>query len=66
MTESNSTPIPQTGNWAAQKTKLKAEFPILTDADLQYEEGKKEEMLSRVQEKIGKTKDELAALIATV
>jgi len=47
------------GNWNEQKGKLKQKFAILTDNDLMYEEGKKDEMLGKLQIKLGKTKDEL-------
>lgn len=50
-------------NWTEQKTKLIAKFPVLTDADLNYETGKREEMMVKVQKKLGKTKDELSAII---
>ena len=51
------------GSWSEQKTKLKAQFPTLTDADLQYENGKKDEMLEKLQTKLGKTKEELNSLL---
>ena len=44
------------GNWYEQKGKLKTQFPVLTDADLHYDNGKKDEMFTRIQEKIGKSK----------
>ncbi|TAE52355.1 MAG: CsbD family protein, partial [Bacteroidetes bacterium] len=47
------------GTWNEQKGKLKQQFAMLTDNDLMFEEGKKEEMLGRLQIKLGKTKDEL-------
>ena len=60
----NSTPNVAKGNWTEQKAKLKAKFSTLTDTDLQYENGKKDEMLDRVQTKLGKTKEELTTIIA--
>ena len=60
----NTTPAPAKGNWNDQKTKLKAKFSTLTDADLRYEEGKKDEMLTKVQTKLGKTKEELQSIIS--
>jgi uncharacterized protein YjbJ (UPF0337 family) len=51
------------GNWNEQKGKLKAKFASLTDNDLMYAEGKKEEMLGRLQIKLGKSKEELHKLI---
>ncbi len=47
------------GNWNEQKGKLKQKFAVLTDNDLMYEEGKKEEMFGKLQIKLGKTKEEL-------
>ena len=66
MTSPSETPVPVRGNWYDQKAKLKAQYPGLTDADLQYEKGKKDEMLERVQVKLDKTKEELADIIAAL
>jgi uncharacterized protein YjbJ (UPF0337 family) len=52
------------GNWHEQKGKLKQQFATLTDDDLAFEEGKKEEMMGRLQKKLGKTKEELHTLIS--
>ena len=51
------------GNWNEQKGKLKQQFATLTDNDLMFEEGKKDEMLGRLQIKLGKTKEELRKMI---
>ena len=51
------------GNWNEQKVKLKQQFAILTDNDLMFSEGKKDEMFGRLQVKLGKTKEELRKLI---
>jgi uncharacterized protein YjbJ (UPF0337 family) len=51
------------GNWNEQKGKLKMKFANLTDNDLMFEEGKKEEMFGRLQIKLGKTKEELKKFI---
>ncbi len=51
------------GNWNEQKGKLKQRFAVLTDNDLMYEEGKKDEMLGKLQKKIGKTKEEFDKII---
>jgi uncharacterized protein YjbJ (UPF0337 family) len=47
------------GNWNEQKGKLKQKFATLTDNDLMYEEGKRDEMYGKLQQKLGKTKEEL-------
>ncbi len=51
------------GNWNEQKGKLKQKFAELTDNDLLFAEGKKEEMMGRLQIKLGKTKEELHKII---
>jgi uncharacterized protein YjbJ (UPF0337 family) len=66
MTNVTPTAVPMKGNWSEQKTKLKAKFTTLTDADLQYENGKKDEMMDKIQIKLGKTKEELATIIAAL
>ncbi len=53
-----------TGNWNEIKGKLKQKFALLSDNDLLLVEGKNEELLGRLQIKLGKTKDELAKLIS--
>lgn len=52
------------GNWNKTKGKLKQKFALLTDDDLMLAEGKKEELLGRLQVKLGKTKEELKKIIA--
>ncbi len=54
------------GAWEEQKGKLKQKFAQLTDDDLMFAEGKKDEMYGRLQTKLGKTKDELHKLIAAL
>ncbi len=57
----NSTEIK--GDWNQIKGKLKQKFAILTDSDLLLIEGKKDELLGRLQTKLGKTKEELHKII---
>jgi uncharacterized protein YjbJ (UPF0337 family) len=52
------------GNWNEIKGKLKQKFAVLTDDDLLLEEGKQDEMYGRLQQKLGKTKEELHRLIS--
>jgi len=54
------------GNWNEQKGLLKQKFAMLTDDDLLFAEGKKEEMLGRLQIKLGKSKEELRKIIASL
>ena len=51
------------GDWEVQKGKLKQKFAQLTDNDLLFVEGKKEEMLGKLQVTLGKSKEELKKLI---
>ena len=54
------------GNWNETKGKLKQKFAILTDNDLLLLDGKKEELLGRLQVKLGKTKEELQKIMASL
>jgi len=54
------------GNWNEQKGKLKQKFASLTDNDLKFAEGKKDEMLGRLQIKLGKTKEEMHKIISAL
>lgn len=52
------------GNWNEIKGKLKQRFALLTDNDLLLVEGKQDELLGRLQVKLGKTKEELEKVIS--
>ena len=52
------------GNWNEMKGKLKQQFATLTDNDLMFADGKKEEMFGRLQVKLGKTKEELHKILS--
>jgi uncharacterized protein YjbJ (UPF0337 family) len=47
------------GTWNEAKGKLKQKYGQLTDDDLAFAEGKDDELLGRLQKKLGKTKEEL-------
>ena len=51
------------GDWEIQKAKLKQKFADLTDNDLMFLEGKKEEMLGKLEVKLGKSKEELRKIL---
>lgn len=55
-----------TGNWNELKGKLKQKFAELTDDDLLLAEGKSEELLGRLQIRLGKTKSEVEQLISDI
>jgi uncharacterized protein YjbJ (UPF0337 family) len=47
------------GIWNELKGKLKQEYAELTDNDLQYAEGKEDELLGKIQQKVGETKEQI-------
>ncbi len=47
------------GNWNQMKGKLKEEYAELTDNDLMYQEGQEDQLMGRLQEATGKTKDQI-------
>lgn len=47
------------GNWKEVKGKLQQEYAELTEDDLMYQEGKEDELIGRLQQKLGKTKEEI-------
>jgi uncharacterized protein YjbJ (UPF0337 family) len=51
------------GSWNEVKGKLKQKYGQLTDDDLVFAEGKEDELLGRLQKRLGRTKDELRAEI---
>lgn len=50
-------------NWNEKKKRLKEQFAELTDRDLRYSEDKEQELIRRVQQRIGATKVTARALI---
>jgi uncharacterized protein YjbJ (UPF0337 family) len=52
------------GNWNEAAGKLKQQYADLTDDDLLFEKGKEEELLGRLQKKLGKTKEEVQKIIS--
>ena len=51
------------GFWNKKKEKLKQKFPMITDHDLRFPEGKEKEMIELLGNKLGKTKQELLYII---
>jgi hypothetical protein len=67
-TTSTSTPVSSeqfkiTGDWKIQSKNLKAKFSQLTDGDLQFEAGKENELLQRMEVRLNKKRDEVIDLI---
>lgn len=51
------------GNWNVLKGKLKQKYANLTDDDLLFVEGKEDELLGRLEKKLGKTQEEVSDTI---
>ena len=54
------------GAWNDVKGKAKKQYADLTDDDLLYEEGKDDELVGRIQKKVGKTKEEVIQWIQSL
>jgi len=54
------------GSWNEVKGKLKQKYGQLTDDDLMFADGKEDELLGRLQKRLGRTKDELRAEIESM
>ncbi|QJX47641.1 CsbD family protein [Hymenobacter taeanensis] len=51
------------GNWDEAKGKLKQQYAQLTDEDLEYAEGQGDELVGRLQNKLGKAKAEVVKML---
>ena len=54
------------GNWNEKKGKLKQKYAELTDDDLKYAEGKEDELLGRIQQRLGTSKEEARNIIRNI
>lgn len=54
------------GNWNEVKGKVKQKYADLTDDDLLYEEGKDEELIGKIQKKVGQSKEEVKKWIESL
>lgn len=54
------------GSWNEIKGKLKQKYADLTDDDLTFAEGKDDELLGRLQKKLGRTKEEIRTEIGAL
>ena len=52
------------GSWNEVKGKLKQTYGQLTDDDLAFAEGKDEELVGRLQKRLGKSKEEVREMIS--
>lgn len=51
------------GNWDDQSKRLKEKFAQLTDADLKFETGKENDLLTRVETRLNKKREEVINII---
>jgi uncharacterized protein YjbJ (UPF0337 family) len=51
------------GSWNEAKGKLKQKYAQLTDDDLKYAEGKEDELVGRLQKKLGKSAEEVLQML---
>jgi hypothetical protein len=51
------------GDWNAQSKDLKTRYTQLTDADLNFEPGKENELISRVQSRLKKNRTEVVQIL---
>ena len=66
FSNNQATPLPPQdlpGSWNERKDKLKEKFPILTDNDLVLEPDNRAEMFGNLLNKLGKTTEEMHAII---
>jgi uncharacterized protein YjbJ (UPF0337 family) len=54
------------GTWNDTKGKIKKQYAQLTDDDLLYEEGDDDQLLGKLQKKLGKTKQEIKDWIESI
>ncbi|MEX2404419.1 MAG: CsbD family protein [Balneolales bacterium] len=52
------------GNWNEIKGRLKKQYANLTEDDLQYTDGKTDELIGRLQKKTGKSREEVEKMIS--
>lgn len=53
-----------TRDWNEQKNKLKEKFAQLTDKDVFLIEGRENDLIGRLESKLGKTKEEIQKIIS--
>lgn len=59
----NETKLNLKGNWNVIKGKLKQAYGELTDDDLKYSEGQEDELVGRIQKRVGATSAEIRHLL---
>lgn len=59
----NETKLNLKGNWNIIKGKLKQSYGELTDDDLKYVEGQEDELVGRIQKRVGATSAEIRHML---
>jgi len=59
----NETKLNLKGNWNIIKGKLKQSYGELTDDDLKYVEGQEDELVGRIQKRVGSTSTEIRHML---
>ena len=54
------------GYWNGKKEKIKQKYPIISDEDLKFHDGKEIEMIEMLGYKLGKTINEMRQIIAAL
>lgn len=57
---------PNDKTWSAKKNKLKSKFAELTDHDLLFVKGRREEMIAKLQIILGKTEEEVEEILKNI
>lgn len=52
------------GDWNIAKGKLKQKYAKLTDDDLKYQQGQEDELVGRIQKRVGDTREEVEKAVA--
>ncbi len=60
----NETELKFKGNWNVVKGKLKQAYGDLTDDDLAYTDGKEDELVGRIQKRLGNTATDVRNLLS--
>lgn len=53
-------------NWKDSAKKLQAKFPALTDSDVQFTEGKNEDLLKRIETRLQKKRAEVVGIVKNI
>ncbi len=54
------------GDWNVAKGKLKQKYGQLTDDDLAYQKGREDELIGRIQKRVGHTREDIERAVNEV